>query len=241
MPVGRRREPFSDREWIFEIKWDGFRALAHIEHDECRLVSRNGNEFKSFPALNASLPAELNASSAVLDGEIVCLGRHGISQFKNLLFRRGEPRFYAFDLLWVDGEDLRHLPLVERKLRLRSVVPQAGEGLLYCDHVEDNSEAVFRLAWERDLEGIVAKQKSAAYLPHEETTWFKIRNRSYSQWIGRAQLFERERETPMPGFGRIVSERVRRQNHWRAAKPPELRACRAIFFSVRLHLVPLYC
>ena len=70
----------------------------------CRLKSRNGNQFKSFPALAESIPAELRARSAVLDGEIVCLDRHGKTQFKDLLFRRGDPRFYAFDLLWHDGE-----------------------------------------------------------------------------------------------------------------------------------------
>jgi ATP-dependent DNA ligase len=69
----------------------------------CRHISRNGNEFKSFPALAESLPAEFRAQSAVLDGEIVCLDRHGKTQFKDRLFRRGEPRFYAFDLLWADG------------------------------------------------------------------------------------------------------------------------------------------
>lgn len=147
------------------------------------------------PALSTTLPSELDAFSAVLDGEIVCLDEDDRPQFKNLLFRRGEPRFYAFDLLWLNGEDLRQLPLVERKLRLRSVVPRAGERLLYCDHVEDNGEALFRLACERDLEGIVAKKKADAYLPTEKTTWFKIRNRNYSQWMGREELFERERET----------------------------------------------
>jgi bifunctional non-homologous end joining protein LigD len=99
MPVGRVRDPFSGRDWVFEIKWDGFPALRHIEHDKCRLVCRNGNVFKSFPAINTSLPAELNVTSAVLDGEIVCLDRDGRPQFKNLLFRRSEPRFDAFDLL----------------------------------------------------------------------------------------------------------------------------------------------
>ena len=102
----------------------------------CRLISRNDNQFKSFPALAGSLPAELRVRSAILDSEIACLDRHGKTQFKDLLFRRGEPRFYAFDLLWLDGEDLRNLPLIERKLRLRSVVPQRGERLLNCDHVQ---------------------------------------------------------------------------------------------------------
>ena len=78
-----------------------------------------------------SLPAELRAQSAVLDGEIVALDRHGKTQFRHLLFRRGEPRLYAFDLLWCEGEDLRYLPLIERKLRLRSVAPQRGERLLF--------------------------------------------------------------------------------------------------------------
>jgi bifunctional non-homologous end joining protein LigD len=194
VPLGRIREPFSDPDWSFEVKWDGFRGVAHVEGGRCRLTSRNGNEFKSFPALTASLPAELYARLAVLDGEIVALDRHGKTQFKDLLFRRGEPRFYAFDPLWLDGEDLRNLPLIERKLRLRSVVPgNHGERLLFCDHIDGNGEGLFRLACEHDLEGIVAKWKSGSYLPDRETTWLKIRNRNYSQWLGREELFERKR------------------------------------------------
>jgi len=115
MPLSRRVEPFNHPDWLFEIKRDGFRCLAFIEHLRCRLVSRNGKEFKSFPALNGALPLEYRAKSAVIDGEIVCLDRKGNSQFKNLLFRRGEPRFYAFDLLSCIGEELRYLPLSERK------------------------------------------------------------------------------------------------------------------------------
>jgi bifunctional non-homologous end joining protein LigD len=107
--------------------------------------------------LAETLPAELRARSAVLDGEIVALDRHGKTQFKDLLFRRGEPRFYAFDLLWADGEDLRSLPLIDRKVRLRSLVPQHGERLLYCDHIEQDGEGLFRLACEHDLEGVVSK------------------------------------------------------------------------------------
>ena len=107
MPLGRARAFFSHPEWLYEIKWDGLRSLAYVHDGECRLISRNGNRFKSFPALAEVLPAELRARSAILDGEIVALDRQGKTQFKDLLFRRGEPRFYAFDLLWADGEDLR--------------------------------------------------------------------------------------------------------------------------------------
>jgi bifunctional non-homologous end joining protein LigD len=77
MPLGRTRDPFAHPEWIFEVKWDGFRSLAYVHKGECRLISRNGNQFKSFPALAETLPAELRARSAILDGEIVCLDRHG--------------------------------------------------------------------------------------------------------------------------------------------------------------------
>src|SRR5437764_6766140 len=76
-PLGRARAPFSHSDWIYEIKWGGFRALAYVEDCVCRLVSRNGNIFKSFPALASGLPDELRAGAAVLDGEIVCLDSEG--------------------------------------------------------------------------------------------------------------------------------------------------------------------
>jgi bifunctional non-homologous end joining protein LigD len=195
MPLGRVREPFSHPEWLFEVKWDGFRSLVYVLEGECSLVSRNGNAFKSFPALNEAIPRELRTRSAVLDGEIVCLDHEGKSQFRDLLFRRGEPRFYAFDVLWCEGKDLRHLPLIHRKLWLRSIMPECGERLLYCDHIEGSGEDFFRVACEHDLEGIVAKHRLASYVPEQEpSSWVKIRNREYSQWVGREELFERERE-----------------------------------------------
>ena len=164
MPLNRRAEPFNHPDWLFEIKWDGFRSLAYIEHGRCRLVSCNGNEFKSFSVLNSALSLECRAKRAVLDGDIVCLDRKGNSQFKNLLFRRGEPRFHAFDLLSCNGEDLCYFPLADRKHRLRGVVPREAQRLLYCDHIEERGEHLFRLACKRDLEGIVAKRKFDPYL-----------------------------------------------------------------------------
>jgi bifunctional non-homologous end joining protein LigD len=132
------------------------------------------------------------AKRAVLDGEIVCLDKEGNSQFRDLLFRRGEPRFYAFDLLSCNGEDLRYLPLTDRKHRLQGIAPGSGERLLYCDHIEERGEHLFRLAIKRDLEGIIAKRKFDPYLL-DNAKWHKIRNRNYSQWIGREKLFEWER------------------------------------------------
>jgi bifunctional non-homologous end joining protein LigD len=209
MPLSRARAPFSHWDWLFEIKWDGFRALLYSDADDVWLVSRNGNTFRSFPGLCAGLARDLKGRRCVLDGEIVCLDSHGKPQFLDLLFRRAEPNFYAFDLLWDEharsddeeemrrfrnGEDLRYLPLIDRKLRLHAVVPKCGERLLYCDHIEGDGEELFRLACEHDLEGIVAKRKFDPYLP-EQANLLKIRNRKYSQWVGREELFERERET----------------------------------------------
>ena len=96
LPLESARAPISDRDWIFEIKWDGFRALLYSEKDSLRLVSRNGNTFKSFPGLCEGLARDLKARCCVLDGEIVCLDSHGRPQFRDLLFRRAEPVFYAF-------------------------------------------------------------------------------------------------------------------------------------------------
>jgi ATP-dependent DNA ligase len=87
---------------------------------------------------------------------------------------------------------VRYLPLIDRKLRLRALIPRGAERLLYCDYMNENGLDLFRLACDRDLEGIVAKHKHSPYLPDRDTTWFKIRNRGYSQWNGRDELFERQ-------------------------------------------------
>jgi bifunctional non-homologous end joining protein LigD len=207
LQLSRTRTPFSHPDWIYEIKWDGFRALLYSDSEGAKLVSRNRNTFKSFPGLCEGLARDLKGRRCVLDGEIVCLDLQGKPQFRDLLFRRAEPFFYAFDLLWDEhawsddeaeiyrfrnGEDIRYLPLTDRKQRLRQIIPKAGERLLYCDHIEAEGEQLFRLACEQDLEGIVAKRKGDPYLP-EHAEWVKIRNQSYSQWVGREELFERER------------------------------------------------
>ena len=100
MPLRRRSLPFDDPDWIYELKMDGFRALAVIEHGRAQLLSRNGNPFASFSALAESISDSLPNVRAVIDGEICSLDKRGRPQFKNLMFRRGNPPcFFAFDLL----------------------------------------------------------------------------------------------------------------------------------------------
>src|SRR4051812_16542112 len=115
MPLVRIPEPFDHPDWLFELKHDGFRALAHVAGHRCRLVSRNGHQFSKWDVLCTEISHSIRAMDAVLDGEIVCLDRDGRSNFYNLMFRREWPYFYAFDVLSIDGEDLRDHPLAERK------------------------------------------------------------------------------------------------------------------------------
>jgi len=147
-------------------------AAAHT----ARLLSRKGNLFKSFPVLCDSLASDLRVRSAVLDGEIVCLGKQGRTQFNQLFHRRGDPRFYAFELLFLNGRDLLNLPLVERKARLRKIIPPQPSRVLLCDYVEERGEELFAAACARDLEGIVAKRKQGKYVSGPDTSWVKIKN-----------------------------------------------------------------
>ena len=178
------RDAFDDSRFVYELKHDGFRALAYIRSGHCQLVSRRGNVYKSFGSLSAAL-GQLDYE-AVLDGEIVVLDPAGRSQFYELLRRRGEPVFYAFDCLSLDGHDLRPLPLIQRKKKLERVV-KGHARILYARHVESDGAAFFRLVCQQDLEGVVAKLKHGAY----GEGWFKIRNPGYSQYEGRRELFEK--------------------------------------------------
>ena len=210
LPLSRRPEPFSDPDWVFEVKYDGFRALAYVERGNARLVSRKANAFASFADLTSEITKAIGSTRAVLDGEIVCLDESGYSQFNELLFRRGSPRFCSFDLLWIDGNDLRDVPLIERKRALRRLVPKYSDHLLYVDHLESEGERLFELACKHDLEGIVAKHRHSRYTAESSNpAWIKIKNRNYSQTIGRDELFERRyEENGAPAIGWIVCDRA---------------------------------
>jgi bifunctional non-homologous end joining protein LigD len=127
MLLGRRAEAFSHPDWLFELKYDGFRALALVDDGVCRLVSRNGNAFKSFESLRVSPTRDLRTQSAVLGGEIVCLDRRGRPNFADLFYRHRDPVLIAFDLLHSDRRDMRKLPM-----ELRRVLRTRMTSVLYC-------------------------------------------------------------------------------------------------------------
>ena len=203
MPLSPRAKPFNHLEWLFELKYDGFRALARVQRNKCELISRNGHPFASFSGLADSM-AIVASDTLVLDGEIVCLDKKGRPQFNDLLFRRGRAYFFAFDLLYSDGKDWRRDSLVERKAALRQMISRlpADSPLRFADHVERSGVQLFERVCKLDLEGIVAKYKFRPYGGADAlSTWYKIRNRNYSQMVGRNELFERDRhKEPVPGW-----------------------------------------
>ena len=138
-PLKSKPAPFDHPDWIFELKYDGFRAVAHVENGRCQLISRNGSSFASFSNLATNIASSLPACrNAVLDGEIVCLDSNGHPQFRDLLFHRGEPCFFCFDLLECDGKDFRLNALIERKAELRRILSSVPvhSRVRYLDHVE---------------------------------------------------------------------------------------------------------
>src|SRR5262249_27746366 len=131
--------------------------------------------------------AELGVSEAILDGEVIVADASGRPQFYHLLRRTGEPAYVAFDLLWLNGADLRTLPLRERLQALQSILPASSTVLAKTVSVTARGCELFDLMRTNDLEGIVAKRLADPYMAR--TRWFKIKNRDYTQAEDRADLF----------------------------------------------------
>jgi bifunctional non-homologous end joining protein LigD len=169
--------PFSDDGWIYEIKWDGYRAIAEVNGKEALLYSRNGNTF------NDSYPAVVNALStlninAVLDGEVVVVDDDGRSNFQLLQhYEEAFPLEYrVFDVLSVNEKDVCHLPLTERKALLKKLIKK-NPVVKYSEHIEKTGLEFFDAAVKNDLEGIMAKKADSEYYPGVRTNnWLKIKH-----------------------------------------------------------------
>jgi bifunctional non-homologous end joining protein LigD len=181
-------KPFDGAEWLFEIKWDGYRAVAFIHAGKVRLVSRNQNDLTArYPELK-DLPKSVHASEAILDGEVVALDEEGRASFSLMQqrtgFRPGGRRaaekadvpvlYYAFDLLYLDGHDWRRVPLEERKAKLASLLT-AGDAVRYSDHYPEQGKALFAMAHKKGLEGILAKKRQSIYEERRTREWLKIK------------------------------------------------------------------
>ena len=187
IPV-RRRDLFESAEWVYELKHDGFRALAYVKEGRCQFVSRRGNEMKRFSDLAACIAKELKVKDEILDGEVVALDGAGRPAFYDLMKRQCQAVYYAFDVIWLNGRDLRNSSLLERKKILRSVIPRKSSWVGCVSYVDRGALKLFELVKKGDLEGLVVKRKDGKYT--HQTLWYKILNPTYTQKAGRQEFFQ---------------------------------------------------
>jgi bifunctional non-homologous end joining protein LigD len=187
-------DPFSDPEWIFETKWDGFRSICFIRQGKARFVSRNQLEMTAqYPEL-ASLAKQIDAKEAILDGEIVALDQDGRPRFQLLQPRggrkgglealrgKGHIVYYIFDLLYRDGYDLMPCPLVERKAILEEIVTPAGF-VKVSDHIVTEGERFFEQVEKFHLEGMIAKRAGSPYVQKRSGDWLKVKTVKRSEVV----------------------------------------------------------
>jgi len=152
---------FSREGWLFEPKWDGYRAICFLRDGQVRFTSRNQRDLtKRFPELQ-SIAKSIQASTAIIDGEIVALDERGVQCFEQLQNHRRDSAilYFAFDLLYLDEESLADVPLIERKARLKRILPKSTGGRIrYTDHVIDKGLDLFAALEAQQLEGMVAKR-----------------------------------------------------------------------------------
>ena len=171
-------EPFNSADWIYEIKWDGYRAVAYCDGKNIELISRNLTSFteKYYTVTDAFKQLGVQA---VFDGEIVAIDEKGLAVFQSLQNWQNTPvrlQYFIFDIIWLDGYDLTKVPLIERKRILKEVLPVEDEVLKYSDHVVGNGNEFFQVAMSKGLEGIMAKRATSLYQVGKRTDdWVKIK------------------------------------------------------------------
>jgi bifunctional non-homologous end joining protein LigD len=164
--------------WVHEIKHDGFRVIARKDGPRVRLYSRPGNDLTGrFPLIVETL-ANLRTRSCIIDGEAVACDDNGLPEFERIRYRRhdGKVFLYAFDLIELDGDDLRREPLDVRKATLRSLLVKVAPGLRWNEHIEGDGATIFRHACRLGLEGIVSKRKGSPYRSGRSPDWLKMKN-----------------------------------------------------------------
>jgi bifunctional non-homologous end joining protein LigD len=191
-----RAEPFDDPAWVFEPKYEGYRGLIYSSDAGCEIRSRRDNRMKRFSDLWLRVAEVLRGREAILDGEIVSLNRQGRPVFRDLVRHQGFIAFAAFDLLWLDGQDLRGEPLAARKELLADLLPEDTGPLYKILTIEEHGRALFGAIRRMDLEGIVAKRKGDAYGP--DAPWYRIANPGYVRRLGMGGRSTKPLWTPAP-------------------------------------------
>lgn len=175
-----REEPPSGSQWLYEIKADGYRAQVHLNDKSVTVFSRSGYDWTDrFPTM-AEAARKLGARQAVLDGEAVVMGTNGVPDFGSLrreLSRKGSNRivYLAFDLLYLNGRDLRQEPYLKRKRELQALLIDAPEDLSFVEYLEGDGREALRHACRLGLEGLVGKRKDSPYRSGRQEFWIKLK------------------------------------------------------------------
>jgi bifunctional non-homologous end joining protein LigD len=174
----RAQKPPDGPDWIHEIKHDGFRIMARREADRVRLITRNGYDFtERYPKIAAALTM-LGVRSCMMDGEAIVVDKSGLSIFDALRYRQLDDTavLCAFDLIELDGADLRGQPLEQRKARLAELLRNIPDGIAFNQHFTGDGAAIFKHACELGCEGIVSKRLDSHYRSGRVDHWLKIKN-----------------------------------------------------------------
>jgi bifunctional non-homologous end joining protein LigD len=177
LPTKTDRLP-TGGQWLHEIKHDGFRIIARKDGPRVWLYSRPGNDLtRRFPLIVETL-AQLRSRSCIIDGEAVACDNNGVASFDRVRHQRanGSMFLYAFDLIELNGDDLRRDPLEDRKATLAGVLAKVGAGIRFNEHIEGDGPAVFAHACKLGLEGIVSKRKNSPYRSGRSSDWLKMKN-----------------------------------------------------------------
>lgn len=174
----RQSNPFDDPDWLFELKLGGCRALALVAKGKVSLVSRTGASLNGFGPLAQQIARSLPVTDAILDGEIAVPGKAGRTIWTQC---RREAQFYAFDLLWLNGQDLRATPLLTRKERLKMLIGKPSLRLGIVPYVVEHGTVLYGLACEKNLAGITAKRADHPYPQDDQKAlWVAIKNPCYN-------------------------------------------------------------
>ena len=205
--------PFDDPDWLFEDKYDGFRMVSEIRGGTVTLYSRNG-KIISHSYVEVAQALESVKGDAVIDGELVALGKDGVSHFQllqNALRHQANLLYCVFDLMFGDGEDLRKLPLLERKERLKAILPR-HRLIAFSRHRKADGKKFFAEAEKKGLEGIMAKRADSPYASGGRTAdWLKVKTAQRQEVV--IAGFTAPRRT-RPFFGALVLA-VREDDAWR--------------------------
>jgi bifunctional non-homologous end joining protein LigD len=229
--------PFDSKDWVFENKWDGFRLVAKIDGHSVTLYSRSGlivsDNYK--PIAKA---LEKTKKDAVIDGELVALDEHGISRFQllqNALNTTARLHYCVFDVMFEDAKDLRGLPLLERKKRLKTLLPK-DPLLIYSEHWPEHGKRLFKEAEHQGLEGIMAKRADSRYLSGARSKdWLKIKTVKRQEVV--IVGFTAPKRT-RPRFGALVLA-VREGKDWHYAGHVGTGFSHAMLENLHTKMLPL--